>query len=113
MNYTYRRKLGRLSGNITSLRLRITDTYLPQDPITGNAGNPVCFDSGSDSNLNYLLWLHKSLSCFKNNTDSCPFNNFNFAINDSAYNPDPFTYPNALTNNESIALSGCKHLWFG
>ena len=27
--YTYRRKLGRLSGNITKLRMRITDTYLP------------------------------------------------------------------------------------
>ncbi len=53
------------------------------------------------------------MSCFKNNTDACPFNQYNFAINDCPYNPDIFTYPNTNTALEQTALLGCKHLWYG
>lgn len=91
-SYTYCRKMSRLSGNITKLRLRLNEGYLPLDGIKGHSGNPDPFDSTGVDNTNFVTWVHQSLNRMYNNEEECIFTKENYAINDRAYPPDIFNY---------------------
>lgn len=84
--YSFCRKHYYLSGNLTSLQLKIANTYIPPQPIVGHAGNIVA--SGSiRNNAPYIIELHKAFGKLFNIGANTYINSTNFAVNDRPYNP--------------------------
>ena len=79
----FQRKLGRFSGGITSLQLRIGMELYPSQPIKGHSGTaggtPTTYIH--DNNNEYLIALYKAFGKFNNYDEDCSINSVNFALN--------------------------------
>jgi hypothetical protein len=57
MKYTYCSKYFNVSGNVTSMQLKLNSDYYPRRPIQGHAGNPVINElSNGVDNTEFLVW---------------------------------------------------------
>jgi len=93
-NYSFCRKLYRLSHNITSMQLRVGTQFIPSQPIKGHGGNVVPSLNNTNSltavldNSEYLLHLNRAFGKFLDMRSTPYVGTTNFAINDRLYKID-------------------------
>ena len=96
--YPFCRKHKRISGNLTSMQLRIGNEYFPSLPVVGHAGN-IRPDYTSASNkgnfVEFYVNTMQSFGKFFNMNEDTLINSSNFTLNTTGYNPlelgGPFT----------------------
>lgn len=73
---------------MTSFQLKLGTDYIPPQPITGNAGNPITLDNTSN-NYPFIEEVHKSRNYkFATNSPYPDINIWNFCLNGRLYNPN-------------------------
>lgn len=82
--YSFCRKHYYYSGNITSLQLKISNNYIPPQPIIGHGGN-VIYTGAERSNTPFLIQLHKAFNKLFNIGPTTYINPVNFAVNNRPY----------------------------
>ncbi len=91
--YSFCRKLYRICQSITGYQLRVGTSFIPSQPVKGNAGNVIPSNSSTNTqyggfdNSEFVVQLHKAFGKFMD-IKSTPFiSQTNFAINDRYYDP--------------------------
>ena len=88
--YPWCRKHKRLSGNLTSIQLRLGNEYYPSLPIVGHAGNirPDYISAQTKGNyVEFFTNTMKTFGKFHNMKDTTLLNATNFTSNHVGYNP--------------------------
>lgn len=99
--YPWCRKHKRLSGNVTSVQLRIGNEYFPSLPIVGHTGNIKPDNLSATAKGNYVEFFQKTMSCFgkfHGAKDNTLLNATNYTTNHVGYMPDRYAVGNINAN---------------
>jgi len=79
------------------LQLKISNTYIPPQPIIGHAGNIIPYGN-KRNNAPFILELHAAFGKLFNIGQNTYINSTNFAVNDRPFNPaNVLSYANTTT----------------
>ena len=93
--YPFCRKHKRISNNLSSMQLRIGNTYIPSLPITGHAGNIKPDWSSTVVKSNYTEFFIQTMKAFGKwlrTTGTGIINKTNYTLNTIGYDPTQVSY---------------------
>jgi len=101
--YPWCRKHKRISGNLTSIQLRIGNEYYPSLPIVGHSGNirpDYLSAQQKGSYVEFYTNTMKTFGKFHNMKDTTLLNASNFTTNHVGYNPTTYASGSIISNQD-------------
>ena len=104
--YPWCRKHKRISGNLTSIQLRLGNEYYPSLPIVGHAGNIRPDYLSASTKGNYVEFFTNTMQTFgkfHNMKDTTLLNATNFTANHVGYNPSAYA-SGSIKDNQDVFM---------